>query len=113
MRYKRQKISIITLFDGDVNDDDIGKILNSLALREMDVRIRLKGEFVTSPSRIVFVKEDMFQYEIIGRGCLKRNAKHQDVEYLEVISNDEFTCEVKPGVTRWNLLNPMDPDFFE
>lgn len=114
MKYKRRKISTVTLFDGYVEDDeDIRKILSSLCGREMDVSLKLKNESAKAFARITEVGQTEFKFEVLGYSSLVRHARVEDVDCLEVVSNDEFTVEVKPGITRWNLLNPMDSDFFE
>jgi hypothetical protein len=109
MHYKKTKIVETVVFDGEVTDiSDIKAIITSLKAHEYDVTMRVKGEMILHPRvRITEVGEDGFRYSIIGKGSsLTKQARFADVESLTATSNDLYAAQMKPGITRWNLLNP-------
>lgn len=110
MLYKRKKIVETVVYDGEVKElPDIKLIVDSLMNHEFDVEMRIKGEIVLHPRvRITESGEDSFKYSIIGQGCsLVKRARYDEIEFMSVISNDLYSAQMKPGISRWNLLNPM------
>lgn len=115
MHYKRTKVVETVVYDGDVPEViDIKAIVTSLKSHEFDVTMRVKGEIIIHPKvRIIDIGEQTFKYSIIGKGSnLIKQARYDEIESLEVSSNDLYTAQTKPGITRWKLLNPTS-DFDE
>lgn len=108
MHYKRTKVVETVVYDGEIKDPaDVKAIIESLCNHEYDVSMRVAGEVVIHPRvRIISVGEETFKFSIIGIGSsLTKTARYQDIESLSVSSNDMYSAQMKPGITRWSLLN--------
>jgi hypothetical protein len=111
LRYIRTKTSIAKIFDGYIEDpSEIKGVLESLKSHEIDARMRLNDEQVVhSRVRIVDVGDDIFQFQIIGsQSSLLKSSQYLNIAFLEVGTNDEYMIQTKPGITRWNLINPVE-----
>jgi hypothetical protein len=110
VKYIRTKTTIATLYDGHIDEDtDIRDILTSLKQHELSARMKLKNHPISQETRIIEVNENDFKCNIIGKqGSLFKRAVFSDIEEMEVDTSDEYVLRTKPGITRWNLLNPAD-----
>lgn len=110
MNYKRTKTVVTTLFDGQIeNKSEITNILRSLSEHMLDLSLKMKNESPVARVRILSTTNDYFTYKIIGRfSSLQKAGRYEDIDTIEVNSNDEFTARTRTGITRWSLINPAE-----
>ena len=108
MRYVRTKLIITTVFDGDIDDiSEIQGILKSLCAHEIDTHIEFENGTFHNRARIIGVYDGTFRFLVIGsRSSVVLTEKIENIRQMEVSTNDQHVVCTKPGITRWNLINP-------
>jgi len=108
MRYVKLKTVITKAVDETIDEIEyVQKIMESLRSKEMNCTIRLTDGPKQSPIRIKECQENTFRYTLIGHSSsLTKIAHYDEIDYLEVNTQDTIMAEKKPNVSRWSLLDP-------
>jgi len=107
MRYVCYKTTVSKVIDDQVHDlDTIKAILTIFRDKELTCSIRTGVDPTLEFCRILNLEEDRFQFLAVRQfGTLKKYARYQDLEYLELKTEDEVIARLKPNVNRWTLLD--------
>ncbi|KKL73476.1 hypothetical protein LCGC14_2074480 [marine sediment metagenome] len=110
MRYVAKKITVVKIADTSIKDLSIKKeILRVLQEKEITCSIRLMDESRMDEVRISEIKDDNIIFNISkGGSILKRISPIERIAYLECSIEDTVLDNLKPGITRWNLLSHDD-----
>ena len=108
MRYIRLKTSIARLVDDNIDDPEVVRaILQQLKDKELTCSIRLGNGPIMPSVRITGVDDNGISIRIFQKGSsLIKNAGYNEIDYLEVNTQDEIMLKNKEKVTRWTLLDP-------
>ena len=112
MRYVKYQTSIAKIFDGAISDEgDISKILTALEEKEITCRLRTVTGPMHDKVRIMSVMKGHFEWRMVkNNSILKQKSPFSDIVELEVNTNIEMSLQLKPGPSRWSLLDPASDE---
>ncbi len=112
MKYVCFKQVISKIVDQDIDYEDTDILLKSIMEKELTCSIRVHDGEKTNYFDSVRIKEvnsDAFSYVVSSSvSNLRKQTKLSDLAYLEITVSDKVLSTLKPNVTRWNLISPME-----
>ena len=105
MRFVRLTTTIKRTCDADIRDlSEIRDILESVKNKELTVALRLMTGPLMLSVRITKTGNGEVAFSVIkNKSILRRTAKYEEVDYLEVHTKSEILVN-KPNASRWDLL---------
>jgi len=112
MRYIKLKTITTKVADEIVDEEEyVFKILETLMSKELSFTLRLKDGLKRSPVRIMSLTNQDFKFRLMGaNSSLISSASLDEIDYLEINTQDTLIANKKPNVSRWSLLDPTSFD---
>lgn len=113
MRYKQFRQHITKVVDQDISDlDQIKSIVRLIKESNLDCSIRISNGPVHEFTRIKSITDESFSFTVIGgTSSLRRTARYEDIESLEVVTDVESMVKFNDKVSRFMLLDPSASEY--
>jgi len=110
MRYTCLKTIVTKVFDGVLEDPgDILNVLQMLKEKELTCAMQVKNTPMYESVRILEINDDSITWRLLKDGTsLKKKSKIVDIITMRVNTNDDLMIQLKPKISRWNILDASD-----
>lgn len=107
MRYVKLQTTVTKILDETIDDiNTVVSILESILKQELNCTLALSDGLKVSNVRITKMNENNFSFRVLSKtSSLIKQARYNEIEYLEINTNADVMCRNKPNVTRWTLLD--------
>ena len=113
MRYVVLKTVVRKIVDQSIDSETAFAILSLLKDKRINCFMRIDDGCKIGPVRIIDLDDEKCTIILLGkRSSLKKSFTIDQLDYLEVDTQDDVMFETKSDISRWLLLSPSS-DFAE